>query len=134
SRGKGITRLYKDLIKLRKTIDPLKPLNKRHTTAWPADAKKTLAISRSSEDDQVLVLFNFGDTTQNITVPATVGRWKSILDTEDTVYEGYGSQCEGNVTSNGELSVSLRSSSAIILYYPADEACLTSNRDLNHHL
>ncbi len=127
NRGKAITRLYKDLIQLRKKIIAMKPLNKRHTSAWPNDFNSTLVIKRDSEEESVLILFNLAEQTQQLSVPAPCGDWTTLLDTEDSIYEGYGSQSNGTVECEGELRITLRGSSAIILHQNQNHPCHTKS-------
>lgn len=94
-REKGVhaflLRFYRQLIKLRRESPVLSHLDKENMEVSEAKADKCLLMRRWNNEDQVFVLFNFGenDAEAEISVPAVL--WQKTLDSADSAWSGPGS-------------------------------------------
>lgn len=100
---------YKELVRLRNTIPALTSLNKESMEVSGYERQKILFVRRSSGEDEVFMVFNFGDREDSITLPVPEGRWRRVLDSADERWKGNGTSLPDQLTSNGEVTLCLRS-------------------------
>ncbi|HXF64903.1 MAG TPA: malto-oligosyltrehalose trehalohydrolase, partial [Caldilineaceae bacterium] len=72
---------HKELIRLRKTISPLRFLSKDHMDVEPLGPGRVLYMRRWFGDDQVMLLFNFDEQPLKVKALMPDGWWRKILDT-----------------------------------------------------
>jgi len=130
----AITRIYKRLLELRRSVPALGALDKRHTWARAHDARKRLIIRREHGPSKALLFFNFADEEQRLTMPAEKSRWNIVLHTESPDYLGHCAY-EPAVQCDGELQLTLPPTSAAILVLNSSTSptgYLSQNRRSNH--
>lgn len=110
---KQFTRLYRDLIHLRRNLDGVSPglIGDGTTVSLIDNGQKILAYQRynaAQPDDRVVVLINAGSTERNnlqIQFPHA-GTWYVHVNTDDTVYgDDYGGVGAKFVTATGSPAV-----------------------------
>ncbi|GAB3699704.1 malto-oligosyltrehalose trehalohydrolase [Spirosoma flavus] len=93
-----LLRYYQTLIALRKQHPALRHLNRQNMSVVVDEAKKTLAVHRWHEDQQILCLLNFSNENQSITLPIEGEGWQKLFDSADPKWLG-------DATSADSLSV-----------------------------
>lgn len=100
---------YKELVRLRITLPSLTSLSKEAMEVSGYERQKILFVRRWSGDDEVFMVFNFGDTEDSITLPVPEGRWRRVLDSADERWKGNGTSLPDQLISDGEVTLRLRS-------------------------
>jgi maltooligosyltrehalose trehalohydrolase len=105
-RHRTLLAFYKELIRLRKTVPALSRLIKqRGTTSVLAEG--TVLVLRRSAGDEVLLVYHFGGESQCVTVAASAGGWRKLIDSSEQRWMGPGSQVPDELQSGGELQLAL---------------------------
>jgi maltooligosyltrehalose trehalohydrolase len=73
--------LYRELLRLRREIPALRRLDLAAVEPHAEDERGVLLVRRSVDDDQVLIAFNFSQTSQTVSVPFRPARWQSFIET-----------------------------------------------------
>lgn len=107
--------LYKTLISMRKTLPALRCLSKDNLETKAFENEKTLFVRRWNEEEEVIVVFNFGQVNCSIKHPVSQGLWQKRLDSADKQWLGNGSDIPSELTSNGEIRMDMAPLSFIIL-------------------
>jgi maltooligosyltrehalose trehalohydrolase len=114
-RHRTLLGLYKRLIRLRKSLPPLRSPSKQGTEVVSLDKSRALFVRRRKGMDQVAALFYFGKEKGTLSFPLPEGEWTKILDSADTEWEGPGGSVPENIRSGGEAMVPL-SPKAFVLF------------------
>ena len=77
----SLWRLYKELLQLRRNTPALSRLDLASLDLQSDDARRTIAVRRWTERDQVLVAFNFDDKAHTIDLRFAPAQWKALIDT-----------------------------------------------------
>src|SRR5690606_3664850 len=80
---------YRDLIRLRKTLAPLRYLSKEHMDVQAFESSRTVAVRRWYANEEVLAVYNFSDKPAAVTLALPKGRWTKLMDSTG---EGVGSE------------------------------------------
>lgn len=99
--------LHRRLIRLRKTLPPLKRLSKEGTEVLCLDRSQVLSVRRWDGKDQVASIFHFGKEESTLSLPLPEGEWTKILDSAGSEWAGPGSTVPENVHSRGDTTLSL---------------------------
>lgn len=93
---------YAELIRLRKSCEPLRCLSKRRTSVECIETARTLLIHRSSETTTALMLLHLeaGPAAAFIHVPR--GNWHKAIDSGDEQWRGPGSDLPNDINADGE--------------------------------
>jgi maltooligosyltrehalose trehalohydrolase len=83
--------LYRELIRLRKALPPLRRLSREETEVAEIAAAKVLVLRRWAGADEVLCLFNFGDAQRSVSIPLRHAACRRLLDSADERWGGGGS-------------------------------------------
>jgi maltooligosyltrehalose trehalohydrolase len=83
--------LYRELIRLRKALPPLRRLSREETEVAEIAAAKVLVLRRWAGADEVLCLFNFGDAQRSVSIPLRHAACRKLLDSADERWGGGGS-------------------------------------------
>lgn len=86
-----LRQFYAELIRLRRELPPDSVL----LEAAAFESEKCLMVLRSSGAADVLMLFNFRNSTSRITPPCPPGAWQKRLDSADNRWRGAGSALAG---------------------------------------
>jgi maltooligosyltrehalose trehalohydrolase len=102
-----LLKVYKELIRLRQTIPPLALLSKDQMEAIGFEQEKILFIRRWKGDEEIVILFHFGDSRRSLQLPIPAGRWRKGFDSGEERWGGEGSRIPADLKSNGQILVSL---------------------------
>lgn len=84
-----ILNFYTELINLRKTLSPLKNFDRNYTNAEIINSRKALLLTRSSNEQKLIAIFNFEAkeiNLEHINVPIT--KWNLILNSAHQKWGG----------------------------------------------
>jgi maltooligosyltrehalose trehalohydrolase len=112
---------YRELIRLRKALPVLASLNKEQMEATGYESQQVAFVRRWSGDDEVFMVFQFGDTQVSATLPVPEGRWRKQLDSSDERWQGSGSSLPDQLKSAGEVTLHLPRR-AFALFHRTEEA------------
>jgi maltooligosyltrehalose trehalohydrolase len=84
--------LYRELLALRRCHPVLSRMNKDRQEIHSFEEKKVLMQRRWEEGDEVLAVYHFGETPQDILPPFTQGDWVKLLDSADPKWGGPGTE------------------------------------------
>ena len=100
---------YRELIRLRKEIPALSPLSKDALEAVGYEQDKVLFLRRWTEDEEALMMCNFGDCEASVPLNIPAGSWQKQLDTADGRWNGPGNLLPSQLNSNAKATVALGS-------------------------
>jgi len=106
---RSLLRLYKELIRLRKTIPALIRMDKNAMEVVHDERQGTLVLRRWCGSDEVCALFCFKPGPQTVLLPMKSGRWSKQLDSSD------GSSLPDEFQSDGERTLSI-AGETLVLY------------------
>jgi maltooligosyltrehalose trehalohydrolase len=81
---------YAELLRLRREIPALARLDKHSLEAVDLPGGKAVFLRRWTKDSEVLAIFHFGATSDDLLVPVLRGRWQKRLDSAETRWNGRG--------------------------------------------
>jgi maltooligosyltrehalose trehalohydrolase len=90
---------YRELIRLRKTTPALRALSMGNVKTEAFEERRLLVLLRWHDDDEVLLLFNFGDQSLRLPMPFPESTWRVLLDSADTAWLGPGSDLPKTIES-----------------------------------
>jgi len=118
-RGEGRHRVllefYKELIRLRKETPALASLSKDTLEVEGFEDTKLIFIRRWSENDEVIMVFNFNQDQISVTLPFPAARWHKGIDSTEERWQGTGSVITQQLDSKGEVALTF-SSWAFVLF------------------
>jgi maltooligosyltrehalose trehalohydrolase len=83
-----LRRLYHDLLRLRRETPALRTLDLARVETYTEDDRGVLLIRRWTDDDQVLIAFNFSDQEQIVALPFGESGWRPLMDTVSRIEDG----------------------------------------------
>jgi maltooligosyltrehalose trehalohydrolase len=86
-----LLRFYRELIQLRRIIPALSHHDKESMEAYATGTGNCLFMRRWKNEDQIFVLFHFGEGDAEVEIAPGDGRWRKTLDSADTAWNGPGS-------------------------------------------
>jgi maltooligosyltrehalose trehalohydrolase len=113
---------YRELLRLRRERPALADLDKRQLDVLPLPHERVLVARRWSGEDEVVLLFAFGDAEFTANVPLPAGRWRALLDADDERWAGGGSSAPEELCSEGEIELRLRPKACVVLERVAEGA------------
>lgn len=105
---------YRELLRLRREVPPLAHLSKLHQEVRAYEAEKVLWVRRWLENDEVLVIYHFGPSPLELTLPVPAGLWQKLLDSAEPKWLGPGSALPEILASSGEASLTLAPQSLVL--------------------
>ena len=100
-------KFYRELIRLRQEIPALSRLSKESLEAVGYEQDRVLFLRRWTEDEEALMMCNFGDSETWVPLPIPAGSWQKQLDTADRRWNGPGSLLPSQLNSNAKATVTL---------------------------
>jgi maltooligosyltrehalose trehalohydrolase len=88
--GSSIWAYYRHLLRLRREIPALRELNRRLVTTWVDEFHHVLHVVRRSPAGDVFLVFHFGFTPERVVSPGLHGKWRRLVDSADTTWDGPG--------------------------------------------
>jgi maltooligosyltrehalose trehalohydrolase len=104
---RALYEFYRELLRLRRELAPLRFPDKDRMELIARGEQRTLLVRRWEGDDQVLVALNFGGESAEVTFALPPGRWRRLLDSADTRWEGGGAAGPGELVSEGRVTLRL---------------------------
>ncbi|MCC6166832.1 MAG: malto-oligosyltrehalose trehalohydrolase [Caldilineaceae bacterium] len=83
-RHQELCAFYRELIRLRKALAPLRHLSKEHMEVQAFEETRTVAMRRWYADEEVLAVFNFSAEPATVTLALPEGHWTQLLDSTGT--------------------------------------------------
>ncbi|MGV3704938.1 MAG: malto-oligosyltrehalose trehalohydrolase [Arcticibacter sp.] len=105
-------RYYKALIALRKQHPVLKKLDRKNLEATFHEEQNTLLLHRWQDDQHLVCILNFSDSTRQITLPDMEKTWKTLLFSGD---KQWGGQAEVSESFDTKAEISLPGHAILIL-------------------
>jgi maltooligosyltrehalose trehalohydrolase len=100
--------LYRELLRLRRTLPPLRRLSREATEVAGIEPENVLLLRRQANGEEVLCLFHFGDGEPSIAVPRRPAPCRKRLDSAEERWGGGGSPAAGELPAgSGETRVTL---------------------------
>ena len=99
--------LYKELLRLRRSLPALRDLSKDRTKVEAFEQEKLLLVTRWSKGSHVFMAFNLGGSEAGLTLPVPDGNWERLLDSSDHRWKGTGSRLPEKIASQGEVELTL---------------------------
>lgn len=97
---------YRQLIRLRQTLLPLKNLSKENLRAG-VTKEKILFCHRWTQKEEVFLVGNFSPHKQEATLPVPPGEWRKEIDSAEEVWGGEGSNIPSSLRSEGGFSLKI---------------------------
>ncbi|WP_241498895.1 malto-oligosyltrehalose trehalohydrolase [Rufibacter ruber] len=95
---------YQTLLRLRRELPALKNLDRKAVEAEADEATKTLVLRRTHGDQQVVVLMNFSQEPQPVTVPLGAKQLQLVLDSAAPEWKGP-KAAEATVAGGAEVTL-----------------------------
>jgi len=100
---------YQELIRLRKTLRPLRHLNKDACKVGVfKSAESVLTMRRWWQAEEILALFNFGNHSTLCVDTVRSGEWRKLLDSADPQWSGPGTTVPLVVSAGKDLNLTLQ--------------------------
>lgn len=106
-RHRVLCEFYTELLHLRRELPALKQLDRRTLEVAPLTGGKALLLRRWHENCEAAAVFQFGSSPAEVMVPLSRGRWRKVLDSAESRWQGSGSTTPESVESQGNLALAL---------------------------
>ena len=106
-RHRTLWEFYRELFRLRKELTPLRQLSKEHCDVIGLGEDRVLFLSRWSDDQEVITVFNFNGSLRSPLLPFNGGSWIKAFDSEDTRWQGTGSILPSELKVEGAVTLTL---------------------------
>ena len=110
-----ILELYRELIRLRKSLPAIAGAEKETMEVRDDLAKQTLCVHYQHEHDAVVLLFHFGRQSQRLHIPLPAGDWQTLLDSASARWSGPGREETPAVKSTEQKALDLAPTSVLVL-------------------
>jgi maltooligosyltrehalose trehalohydrolase len=114
-RHKMLWEFYKELISLRKRVPALSQPDKDNMEVVADMQHNLLVVRRWHMGDEVVEAFHFGSKPASLVLGIPPGRWRSLIDSADPVWEGPGNNMDAELTSDGEMHATIHPHSLVVL-------------------
>ena len=119
---------YQALLRLRRDVPPLARLDKNALEVTSFTDQNVLLVRRWDTSSQVLIVYSFGQTTNDFKLPIPAGSWHTVLDSDEERWCGKGSKRAAVFQSRSEVQLCLRPSTFVVLAQDADERTCTGRK------
>jgi maltooligosyltrehalose trehalohydrolase len=106
---------YAELLRLRREHPPLARLDRSALDVNVALGATVIFLRRWCEDRQAVAVFNFGSTEVKVTAPMPAGKWRKLLDSAETRWEGGGSRIPDSIAGDGHPALTISPTSFSLL-------------------
>lgn len=114
-RHRQLRAFHAELIRLRKTLEPLGHAEKGTTDVVEFEQKDALAICYRNEAGEVALLLNFSEHESEVTLTLAGKRWEVLLNSAAPQWGGPGPGRPADFTTDGSLASTLPARSAVVL-------------------
>ena len=119
-RHRTLWEFHRRLIELRTGIAALTEADRNCREVFGFGGPRIGCMHRWSEHDAVFLIFHAGEDPVTATIPVPVGRWRRQLDSSSTRWEGPGGSLANQLTSEGELVLTLQPFNFLMLLKQPD--------------
>jgi maltooligosyltrehalose trehalohydrolase len=122
-RHSTMRRFYKELLRLRRDLPALRFLSREKLEVLCLNEQNTLMLRRWTPDfreagEQAVAILCFGrgaeERTVDVPLPPWPGRWRKLLDSTETAWDGPGGTGPEEIRPERDRSVAVRSSSVLL--------------------
>jgi len=113
--------LYRELLALRRELPALVQPDWEHAAVVPYEDAGVMFVHQRKGDEEVCLIFSFGDAVAEVSLPVPVGRWCKRLDTAETRWLGKGSPVPPVMQSRGTVSLSLVPKACVVFVKTGEE-------------
>lgn len=113
---RALLEFYKELIRLRKSLNALTLLSKDTMEVTALEKQKLLCLRRWCETDEVFTVLHFGNADLSVALPVPRGRWRKLLDSSEQRWLGNGSSVPLELDSDGDVVVTLPQKACILFH------------------
>ena len=117
-RGEGkhkiLLEFYRELLTLRRELSFLTDLGRLNREVKAYEAQKVLWVYQTGEEEEAVMLFNFGGEPGEISLPWPRGRWLKRLDSGETAWQGPGSEAPPVLQGGSPVSLNLSPYSLLV--------------------
>lgn len=113
-RHRVLYELYGVLIRLRRELPALAEPDREMLEIGVYGRERVLFVRNGDGDDEVWMVFHFGDTDLTVTLPVPAGRWRKRLDTAEARWLGEGGRVPAELESAGEIVISISPRTCIL--------------------
>ncbi len=103
--------LYRELIRLRRSIPALRDMNKERMQVKTFEKAKIFWLSRWNENSRVFMVFNLSNADARPSVRVPDGNWKKVLDSSDQRWGGAGATIPETLSSKDAAVIRMRPTS-----------------------
>ena len=96
---------YRRLLRLRRQEPALANLDKQATQTEVLPNGKLLLLSRHADDCRLQILLNFNREATSVPLAMQSGRWRKLLDSADSQWQGPGSDLPDVVDTGGQATI-----------------------------
>lgn len=110
-----LRRFYKELIRLRRELPPLRYADKSSIRAIPYENRKSLAVYYEFPPECLCVLFNYSDAATDVPADLAEWSWTTVIDSSAPEWGGDGSAVPTHIPSGETVPLTLSPSSVVVL-------------------
>ncbi|MFZ0240042.1 MAG: malto-oligosyltrehalose trehalohydrolase [Desulfobacterales bacterium] len=114
-RHRTLRDFYRELLGLRARTPALANLSKKNMTVTCDRRQNLLLVRRWLAADQALLIFNFDDRPQTVTIDLPPGRWCRRVDSADPRWRGPGSDTAAELQAAGPMAVRVAATCVVVL-------------------
>jgi len=104
-----------ELIRLRTGLAALAAMRKETMEVLSYEEQQVLYVRRWSQDEEVVTVFHFGESSVSLALPVPAGHWHKRLDSADEQWQGHGSSLPLVLPSTGEVRLTLPPTMVVLL-------------------
>jgi len=104
-----------ELIRLRTGLTALAAMCKETMEVLSYEEQQVLCVRRWSQDQEVVIVFHFGESAVSLALPLPAGHWHKRLDSAEEQWQGRGSALPLVLPSTGEVRLTLPPTMVVLL-------------------
>jgi maltooligosyltrehalose trehalohydrolase len=112
---RNLFEFYRELIRIRKTLDPLSDLSRRGITVQSDQDLRTIWVQRKYKQKECILVFSFSETTQSSAFPFECGSFRKCLDSADEFPSKHGSDSHPEFVWNRGEDVPLAAHAVLVV-------------------
>jgi maltooligosyltrehalose trehalohydrolase len=114
-RNEVLWNFHRELLRLRRSLPTLRNLDKTRMDVIALDRHQVLVVRRWDLNEEILVAHCFSPNLEIAHIAVRPGAWNKILDSQDPMWFGAGSELPGQLESDGKLVLPLKPASVVVL-------------------
>jgi maltooligosyltrehalose trehalohydrolase len=112
---KALLEFYRELMRLRKILPALARAEKNAMTVTEYSKEEVLAVERHWQKHRVLMLANLGGARRALDISLAPGRWRKVLDSTESRWNGAGSEIPAALEGGRQSSIALGAHAVTLL-------------------